>query len=213
MVHLESHPSPSSTPVTYHLAVLPSSQQEDDVGNKEGQAQVEVDGGADASDGAAEQEGEDGKEQADQRHNQPHFGDDGQVPILPQGQNCKAMSRKLHLSKGLNLLKRRTAIQLSVPRRLCFFSPMAKGTDFWSRNSNTTSRAARRAVSKNGGGKEGEGESCRQKIIIPLHFGQPALNSLWSLGKFELESTESSTSVTPVQFLPQWFLHKLGLSG
>ena len=54
------------------------------MGHEEGQAQVEVEGGADAPDGAAEQEGEDGKEQADQRHDQPNFGDDGQVPVLPK---------------------------------------------------------------------------------------------------------------------------------
>ncbi|ETE73559.1 ATP-dependent RNA helicase DDX39A [Ophiophagus hannah] len=42
-------------------SIYPSAQ-EDDMGSKEGQAKVEVDGGADTLDGTAEQEGEDGEE-------------------------------------------------------------------------------------------------------------------------------------------------------
>lgn len=68
-----------------------NTHQEDDMGNKECQAKVQVDGCADPADGAAEQEGEDGEEEADQGHNQAELGDHIQGPVLPQEQWVRVM--------------------------------------------------------------------------------------------------------------------------
>ena len=56
--------------------------EEEQVGQEEADAELQVEGGAGALDGSAQQEGEGRQEEAQQREAQPHVGDHSQGGIL-----------------------------------------------------------------------------------------------------------------------------------
>ena len=72
--------------------------EEEQVGQEEADAELQVEGGAGALDGSAQQEGEGRQEEAQQREAQPHVGDHSQGRILLLGPGKEEMSVTLSCS-------------------------------------------------------------------------------------------------------------------
>ena len=67
--------------ITYLRLSLINPREEEQVGQEEADAELQVEGGAGALDGSAQQEGEGRQEEAQQREAQPHVGDHSQNGI------------------------------------------------------------------------------------------------------------------------------------
>ena len=77
--------------------------EEEQVGQEEADAELQVEGGAGALDGFAQQEGEGHQEEAQQREAQPHVGDHSQGGILLLGPGKEENSVTLSCSGVMTL--------------------------------------------------------------------------------------------------------------
>lgn len=85
---------------THHRLGVGDADQEDEVGDEEAYAEVQVDGGARPLDGAAELEGQDAQGQAEQRHAQPDFGDQQERHAVLRRGTTSALENFKGLSQG-----------------------------------------------------------------------------------------------------------------
>ena len=77
--------------------------EEEQVGQEEADAELQMEGGAGVLDGFAQQEGEGRQEEAQQREAQPHMGDHSQGGILFLGASKKEISVTLSCSGVMTL--------------------------------------------------------------------------------------------------------------
>ena len=89
--------------ITYLRLSLINPREEEQVGQEEADAELQVEGGAGALDGSAQQEGEGRQEEAQQREAQPHVGDHSQGSILLLGPSKEEISVTLSCSGVMTL--------------------------------------------------------------------------------------------------------------
>ena len=89
--------------ITYLRLSLINPREEEQVGQEEADAELQVEGGAGALDGSAQQEGEGRQEEAQQREAQPHVGDHSQGGILLLGPGKEEISVTLSCSGVMTL--------------------------------------------------------------------------------------------------------------